>query len=268
MGQDDNRWCELGFAEPAVAFRGPTQTARSVTEAWMALHGFCPACAADRLPQLPNNAPVADFRCDDCGEEYELKAKQGKLGRSIPDGAFSTMTARLAAANNPNLFAMSYDRAAGRVTDLILVPCHVFTPAIIQARKPTHPKGRSNPWVGCNILIGQVPASGRISLIRGGVPAPKAEVRAAWAATRFLRDADLKARGWLLDVMRCVEDHTARAGRPDFTLTDLYAFEARLSALHPANRHVREKIRQQLQVLRDRGWLAFGDRRGTYRRAG
>ncbi|RZJ39821.1 MAG: hypothetical protein EON86_13670 [Brevundimonas sp.] len=26
-------------------------------------------------------------------------------------------------------------------------------------------------------------------------------------------------------------------------------------------------IRQQLQVLRDRGWLAFGDRRGTYRRA-
>lgn len=29
------------------------------------------------------------------------------------------MTARLAAANNPNLFAMSYDRAAGRVTDRI-----------------------------------------------------------------------------------------------------------------------------------------------------
>ena len=52
-----------------------------------------------------------------------------------------------------------------------------------------------------------------------------------------------------------------------FTLNDLYAFEARLSALHPTNRHVREKIRQQLQVLRDRGWLAFGERRGMYRRA-
>ena len=37
-----------GFAEPAVAFRGPTQTARSLTEGWMELHGFC---AADRLPQ-------------------------------------------------------------------------------------------------------------------------------------------------------------------------------------------------------------------------
>ena len=53
--------------------------------------------------------------------------------------------------------------------------------------------------------------------------------------------------------MRCVEDHTARTGRPDFTLNDLYAFEARLSALHPANRHVRAKIRQQLQVLRAPG---------------
>jgi len=50
MGQDDNHWCELGFAEPAVVFKGPTQTARSVTEAWVALHGFCPNCAANRLP--------------------------------------------------------------------------------------------------------------------------------------------------------------------------------------------------------------------------
>ena len=79
MGQDDNLWCELGFAEPAVACRGPTQTARYLTEGWMALHGFGPACAADRMPQLPSNAPVADFRCGDCGEDYELKARRAKL---------------------------------------------------------------------------------------------------------------------------------------------------------------------------------------------
>ncbi|RYG87197.1 MAG: restriction endonuclease [Alphaproteobacteria bacterium] len=261
MGQADNHWCELGFAEPTAVYTGPTQTARSVTEAWVALHGFCPNCPADHLPQLPNNSPVADFRCGACGEEYELKAKRGKLGRSIPDGAFSTMTARLAAANNPSLFAMSYDRAAARVTDLILVPSHFFTPEIIQAKNPSHPKGRSNPWVGCNILIGQVPASGRISLIHAGVPAPKAEVRAAWAATRFLRDEGLKARGWLLAVMGAVE----AVGRPEFTLAEVYAQEGRLAALYPGNNNVRPKIRQQLQLLRDRGWLAF-DGRGRYRR--
>lgn len=261
MARDDNHWCELGFAEPTAVYEGPTQTARSVTEAWVALHGFCPNCPADHLPQRPNNSPVADFRCDSCGEEYELKAKQGRLGRSIAAGAFGAMTARLAAVNNPSLFVLSYDRAAARVTDLILVPRHFFTPEIIRAKTPTHPKGRSNPWVGCTILIGQVPASGRIPLIRAGVPAPKAEVRAAWAATRFLRDEGLKARGWLLAVMGAVE----AIGRPEFTLAEVYAHEGRLAALYPGNNNVRPKIRQQLQVLRDRGWLAF-DGRGRYRR--
>lgn len=39
MGQDDNHWCELGFAEPAAVFKGPTQIARSVTEAWVPATG-------------------------------------------------------------------------------------------------------------------------------------------------------------------------------------------------------------------------------------
>ncbi|MBI5242579.1 MAG: hypothetical protein HY922_02705 [Elusimicrobia bacterium] len=38
----------------------------------------------------------------------------------------------------------------------------------------------------------------------------------------------------------------------------------RLSELHPNNRHVRPKIRQQLQVLRDLGFVAFLGR-GRYR---
>jgi len=62
--------------------------------------------------------------------------------------------------------------------------------------------------------------------------------------------------------MRAVE----AVGRPEFTLDDVYAHEATLSALYPGNHNVRPKIRQQLQVLRDRGWLAFTDRRGVYRR--
>jgi type II restriction enzyme len=41
----------------------------------------------------------------------------------------------------------------------------------------------------------------------------------------------------------------------EFTNQDLYAFERELETLHPGNRHIRDKIRQQLQVLRDRGFL-------------
>ena len=55
--------------------------------------------------------------------------------------------------------------------------------------------------------------------------------------------------------------------RPEFTLEDVYAFERRLEAAYPDNRNVRPKIRQQLQVLRDAGFLTF-EGRGRYRLAG
>lgn len=43
----------------------------------------------------------------------------------------------------------------------------------------------------------------------------------------------------------------------EFTLAHVYAHAASLAKLHPNNRHVRDKIRQQLQVLRDLGLLEF-----------
>ena len=60
--------------------------------------------------------------------------------------------------------------------------------------------------------------------------------------------------------MKCVE----LIGKPEFELSDVYAFENRLSQLYPNNRHVKQKIRQQLQVLRDHGYLEFVSR-GYYR---
>jgi len=43
----------------------------------------------------------------------------------------------------------------------------------------------------------------------------------------------------------------------EFTLADVYAHAASLAKLHPNNRHVYDKIRQQLQVLRNLGLLTF-----------
>ena len=56
-----------------------------------------------------------------------------------------------------------------------------------------------------------------------------------------------------------------RRGRREFNLADVYVHKAALAALYPGNNNVRPKIRQQLQVLRDRGWLEFNGR-GVYRR--
>lgn len=67
----------------------------------------------------------------------------------------------------------------------------------------------------------------------------------------------------MIEVMRCVE----RVGATEFELADMYAFEPRLRELYPGNRHIREKMRQQLQVLRDQGLIEFLGR-GRYRRRG
>ena len=66
-------------------------------------------------------------------------------------------------------------------------------------------------------------------------------------------------------VWECVQLITL--GRNDFfTLEDIYNAEPILQRLYPENRHIKAKIRQQLQVLRDHKYIDFIDNNGTYRR--
>jgi type II restriction enzyme len=207
---------------------------------------------------------VADFECRSCSEQYELKAQRSRFGARIMDGEYSTKLQRLRAADNPSLMVMRNDRGRMSVTDLSVVPKHFFTPEIIEARNPLGPNARRAGWQGSHIRRDAVPLAGKIALVRDSILVPKATVLGRWRDTLFLREEGLAARGWLIEVMRCVE----RIGRPEFTLDDVYAFEPQLARLYPANRNVRPKIRQQLQILRDGGWLIF-EGRGRYRlRAG
>jgi type II restriction enzyme len=253
----------LGFEESATPFESASQNARVWTEQWAHAWLFCPNCGAGRLDRFEGNRPVADFHCGACREEFELKSQKGRFGRSVLDGAFGTMCERLAADNNPSLILMNYDLARFGVTDLFFVPKHFFVREIIQERKALAPTARRAGWVGCNILLGEIPDSGKIFYVRGGEQLPREEVIAKWRGTLFLREKGADARGWLIEVMKCVE----RLGRRDFTLDDVYAFEDELARLYPGNRNVRPKIRQQLQVLRDQGYLEF-TARGRYRRTG
>jgi type II restriction enzyme len=258
MGEDEP-W-NLGFEETGAVFESPSQNARVWTEGWIALRMFCPNRGAASLSKFANNRPAADFECTACREEYELKSQKGRFGAKVVDGAYRTMTERLAASNNPNLLLMNYNLARLSVTNLLVVPKHFFVPEIIERRKPLAATARRAGWVGCNILLSEVPESGKIFLVRDGRTAPKDAVLEQWRRTLFQRDEGVEARGWLIEVMKCVE----LIGRAEFTLADVYGFEDRLSRIYPGNNNVRPKIRQQLQVLRDVGYLDFVGR-GAYR---
>ncbi len=60
--------------------------------------------------------------------------------------------------------------------------------------------------------------------------------------------------------MTCIE----RLAKKQFCLNEVYDFEGSLRKKYPANKHIKAKIRQQLQVLRDIGYLDF-IARGVYR---
>jgi type II restriction enzyme len=244
---------KLGFEEKQTAYSSGSQNARVWTERWVKDWIYCPSCGNSKITQFSANKPVADFFCPSCSEEYELKSQKNKFGSKIVDGAFRTMIERLSSNNNPNLLLLNYDLAKLSVTNALIVPKHFFVQEIIEKRKPLAATARRAGWVGCNILLNQIPDSGKIFLIRNGVPELKETVLAKWRKTLFLREESPGARGWLVEVMKCVES----LGKREFDLDQVYRFEAELSAIYPNNKHVKQKIRQQLQFLRDRGYLDF-----------
>ena len=67
--------------------------------------------------------------------------------------------------------------------------------------------------------------------------------------------------GWKKDVYKCLLD----INKGVFTLDDVYKFAKELSLIHPENRNIKPKIRQQLQILRDIGLLEFGQP-GVYKK--
>jgi len=115
--------------------------------------------------------------------------------------------------------------------------------------------------VGCNILLETIPESGRIFYIRDGKEESKNKILDDWNKTSFLKQStNLKSKGWLLDIIRCID----KINKNDFKLSDIYQFEKYLKSKHPENNNVQAKIRQQLQILRDKDYLKF-ESRGKYK---
>ena len=177
------------------------------------------------------------------------------------DGAYRTMLEQLTSGGNPNFFLLNYDLTRLKVTNFLVIPKHFFVPEIIERRKPLAKTARRAGWIGCNIVLQNIPEAGKVFFVKNGNVKPKEKVLAEWKKTLFLREEkEISAKGWLLDVMRCID----KLEKKKFVLDNLYAFENDLNGLHPDNRHIKDKIRQQLQVLRDKGYLNFISR-GYYR---
>ena len=243
-----------------TGYKNRSQQARVISEAWGLDNLFCPRCDSTSLAGSATNAKVVDFGCPKCSAQFQLKCQSHPFSQKIVDSAYAVMRRAIEEGRTPHLLAMEYDPSIWKVRNLTLIPSFALTLSCLEKRKPLSLSARRSGWVGCNILLSKIPEDARIPVVSCGVPAKPSAVREQYALLHPLETLDSEARGWTLDVLNAVR----LLAKNEFVLSELYAKADYLQQLHPNNRHVRDKIRQQLQRLRDLGFLEFG-KRGTYR---
>ena len=243
----------------ATNYHSEPQKVRVLSEAWVKENSYCTNCSAQSLAEFANNKPVADFYCAHCNEQYELKSKESKLSNIVNDGAYKTMIERINSKDNSSFFFLTYSKEY-TVNNFLIIPKQFFTPDIIVKRKQLSVTAKRAGWVGCNIDLRKVPESGKVFLVKDQKIMNKESVTQQFQKTLFLRTQSIESRGWTLDVWQCIDRLDAH-----FSLNQVYAFADELQLKHPENNHVKDKIRQQLQVLRDKGMIEFVSR-GRYRK--
>ena len=246
--------------EAAVGYKSRSQIARVLTEGWTEKNMYCPACTSNYLHNVKPGTEAIDFICYDCNAAFQLKATRKSIGRKIVDAAYDAMIRAILEDRLPHLFLLSYCYTKATVKDLLLIPKFCIPQSSIERRTPLRSTARRAGWVGCNILLDLVPPEARVNIIHSSNIVPKSTVRACFRRLQPLKDLSSKRRGWTLDVLTVLRN----LDKKQFTIDDAYSFEDILSQRHPENRHIKPKIRQQLQILRDMGYLQFV-RRGQYR---
>ena len=202
-------------------YKSPSQRARVATEAWAEANLYCPNCDSRRVERYPANTPAVDYVCPRCNSFFQLKSQSRVFSRRMTDAAYDTMLRAIKEDRTPNLFALHYQAEVWQVRNLILVPRFAFSISVLEKRKPLGPRARRAGWVGCNIVLGNIPLDARIPIISDGVASSPSEVRRRYAKLRPLGNLSLEKRGWTLDVLNVVRS----IGKTEFSLRDVYAFE-------------------------------------------
>jgi type II restriction enzyme len=243
-------------------YTSKSQRARVASEAWGLANLYCPNCDSSHLDDLPRNTPAIDYVCAICKSLFQLKSQSRTLTGCLTGASHAKFVQSINEDRTPNLLALHYKLLEWRVENLMLIPHFAFPPSAVEKRKPLNPTAERKGWIGYNIRLSAIPIDAKIPIVAGGKPRPAAEVRAQYERIRPLEKIKAEQRGWALEVLQVARS----LGKTTFSLAEMYERDADLARLHPANRHIRDKIRQQLQVLRDKGLLEFLGG-GTYRLA-
>jgi type II restriction enzyme len=241
--------CDTTIAD---RYTSQAQKSRVLSEAWFQSNAYCLSCESDTLRATAANTKATDFICPACDQNYELKAFRHRPVRTLVDGAYSALMARIRSGSVPTL--MMLERSDSWEIQSLIAIHHLFlTPNVVEMRKPLSQTARRAGWVGCNIRLDRIAADAKIEVVSQCRQQSARLVRESFQRFERLKKIPIGMRGWTtltLQVIRGLQ-------REAFTLNDLYEMEIRFAEAYPQNKNIRPKIRQQLQVLRDLGFVSF-----------
>lgn len=243
-----------------VNYKSNSQKIRVMSEIWTEKNIFCPNCG-NVMKNLENNKKVSDFLCEKCQENFEQKASKSEFKNKVISSEYFTLVERLNSNTKPHFFFLHYLEKNYKVNNFFVVPKYFFVPEIIEKRKPLSETARRVWWTGANILFSKIPEVAKIFYIQDWNIKEKNEVLEKWEKIHFFKEVkQTKSKGWILDIINIIDSFDEK----EFKLEKVYAFENDLKFLHPENNNIKAKIRQQLQFLRDKGYLDFLEK-GRYR---
>lgn len=237
-----------------------TQRTRLITEDGFSRFGYCLRCKSNKLTRTTAGTVAQDFYCPKCGQPYELKSAARAHTRIVQDGGYASMMKTIRGENVPALVLMHYS-PEWCVRGLVAIHPVFLTPAVVMKRPKPHIRKNGTLYQMCDLNLSLIPTDGKIALVSDGVVRTHAETRRRFQESVRFEDVPLKTRGWTALVLSTVR----QIGKKEFTLKDIYKFEDAMHKAFPRNSHIQPKIRQQLQELRDLGYIEFLGMRGEYR---
>lgn len=247
--------CDTSVAD---CYKSESQRSRVISEAWFSSFAYCLSCENNKLRQTAANTKASDFRCPDCRQEYELKTYSLKPSRTLVDGAYSAMMSRILESEPPTL--MLLERTGNwSVKSLTAIHGKFLTPEIVIKRRPLSEGARRAGWTGCNIRLDLISPDAQIQVVADGERRDPSLIRVAFQRFNRLGSLSIRSRGWATLTLRVLRS----LGTSEFSLSAIYDQERQFASIYPNNRNIRAKIRQQLQMLRDLGYLEFRGK-GSY----
>ncbi|WP_291340601.1 DpnI domain-containing protein [Acinetobacter sp. UBA801] len=236
-----------------MKYTSKSQIARIETEKWAINNLFCPLCG-NAFNDYSANTKVYDFICSNCNQEYQLKAMSKKIGKKLIGSEYYTFINAIENKSVPNFLIMEYsiENDCFKSKEVIFVPKVFITEEVIEKRKPLSESARRAGWTGYNLLFEPIPSYGKLHIVKNGILQSKNRILKESQKITNLYNIDSNKVKWKIEILKILDSLDSV-----FTLQEIYNKEIELQELFPDNNHIKDKIRQQLQFIRDDGVIVF-----------